>query len=87
MQVGDSAAAVLSSLGRAFEALDVKAAASAAGRLAEAASGLPPKSSQRARFGQRLAAFAGPLRSGDKEELKKVRRHSHVCPPKTSQGP
>lgn len=72
-QVGDSAAAVLGGLGRAFESLDVKAAAAAARGLADAAAGLAPKSSERARFGRRLASFAGPLRSGDCEELKQVR--------------
>lgn len=75
MQVGDSAAQVLGSLGRAFEALDVKAAAAAAGQLEGAARALPPGSSQRARLGQRLTAFAGPLKSGDKQELKKVSPH------------
>ncbi|GAQ88281.1 hypothetical protein KFL_004150050 [Klebsormidium nitens] len=73
-EVGDSAAAVLGGLGRAFESLDAKAAAAAARGLADAAAGLPPKSSERARFGRRLAAFAGPLRSGDCEELKQVAR-------------
>ena len=72
-QVGDSAAAVLGSLGRAFESLDARAAAAAARGLADAAAALPPKSSERARFGRRLGSFAGPLRSGDCEELKQVR--------------
>ncbi|GAQ91681.1 hypothetical protein KFL_008340010 [Klebsormidium nitens] len=71
-EVGDAAAQVLGNLGRAFEALDVKAAAAAAGKLEGAARALPAGSSQRARLGQRLTAFAGPLRSGDKQELKKV---------------